>query len=254
MSSMGETSLSFLSSILPNNTANTIIGASFLAIAAALIIHHISPTRLTHLLVALMHETDATYISAVEAGVIPCDVDTEALSKLQIKVSELRKESLRNSLSTRKMLAEFLRGRSLSLHRCIRDVQDLKTQIEVHISTFSRELSGIILTIQKDLEGRAATHPQPYGCRDGSMDHVCSTAPHSPSRLPVPLRMQLVVCPVTILVSSSYFVFVLLSSTLYQLDLHSRFLHIEYFLHDVLIAVFAVQIIVEITVFSLANN
>ncbi|KAJ7251262.1 hypothetical protein C8J57DRAFT_1666294 [Mycena rebaudengoi] len=127
---------------------------------------YISPTRLTRVLVALMHETDATYIGAMEARVIPCDVDAEALSKLQIKISELRKQSLGNSLSTRKMLAEFLRGRSLSLYRWIRDVQDLKTQIEVHISTRSRELSVIISTIQKDLEGRAATHPQSYGCRD----------------------------------------------------------------------------------------
>ncbi|KAJ7252620.1 hypothetical protein C8J57DRAFT_1237969 [Mycena rebaudengoi] len=128
--SMSETSLSFVSSIIPSSTANTIIGASILTTATALLIHHISPTRLTPVLVALMHETDATYIGAIEAGVIRCDVDTEAMSKLQIKVSQLHEESLQNSLSTRKMLAEFLRGRSLSLYRGIRDVQDLKTQIE----------------------------------------------------------------------------------------------------------------------------
>jgi hypothetical protein len=54
------------------------------------------------------------------------------LSRLQIKVSELHEESLRNSLSTWKMLAEFLQGRSLVLYGFIRDVHDLKTQIEVH--------------------------------------------------------------------------------------------------------------------------
>ncbi|KAJ7281300.1 hypothetical protein C8J57DRAFT_1500003 [Mycena rebaudengoi] len=131
MSSMGETSLSFLSSILPNSTANTIIGASILTTVTALGIHHISPTRLTHVLVTLMHETDATYIGVMEAGVIPGDVDTDALSKLQIKVSQLHEESLRNSLSTWKMLAEFFRGRSLALYCCIREVQDLKTRIEI---------------------------------------------------------------------------------------------------------------------------
>ncbi|KAJ7252668.1 hypothetical protein C8J57DRAFT_1474256 [Mycena rebaudengoi] len=131
MSSIGETSLSFLSSILPNNTANTITGTSILTTATALGIHHISPTRLTRVLVTLMHETDAMYIRAVEAGLVPSDVDTEALFKLQIKVSELHEESLRNSLSTWKMLAEFLQGRSLVLYGCIRDVQDLKTQIEI---------------------------------------------------------------------------------------------------------------------------
>jgi hypothetical protein len=78
MSSMGEASLSFVSFIFPTNI---IIVASFLVTAAALITHHISPTHLTRVLVALTHETDATYISAIEAGVIPCEVDTDALSK-----------------------------------------------------------------------------------------------------------------------------------------------------------------------------
>ncbi|KAJ7281315.1 hypothetical protein C8J57DRAFT_1297327 [Mycena rebaudengoi] len=131
MTSMGKTSLSFLSSILPNNTANTIIGTSILTTATALGIHHISPTRLTRVLVTLMHETDATYIGAMEAGVILCDGDTDALSKLQVKASQLREESLRNSLSTWKMLAEFFQGRSLALYQCIGDVQDLKTRIEI---------------------------------------------------------------------------------------------------------------------------
>ncbi|KAJ7199266.1 hypothetical protein C8J57DRAFT_1545196 [Mycena rebaudengoi] len=122
MSSMGETSLSLVSSILPNNTANTIIGAFILTVATALGIHHISPTRLTRVLVTLMHETDTMYIRAVEAGLVPSDVDATTLFKLLIKVSDIHKESLRNSLSTWKMFAEFLRGRSLALYRCIRDV------------------------------------------------------------------------------------------------------------------------------------
>ncbi|KAJ7281297.1 hypothetical protein C8J57DRAFT_1558797 [Mycena rebaudengoi] len=78
-----------------------------------------------------MHETDTMYIRVVEAGLVPSDVDAEALFKLQIKVSELHEKSLRHSLSTWKMLAEFLQGRSLVLYGCIRDVQDLKTRIEI---------------------------------------------------------------------------------------------------------------------------
>ncbi|KAJ7281337.1 hypothetical protein C8J57DRAFT_1558883 [Mycena rebaudengoi] len=131
MSRIGEPSVSFISSILPNNTANTIISTSILTAAIALGIHHISPTRLTHVLVTLMHETDTIYIRAVEAGLVPGDVDANTLFKLQIKFSELHEESLRNSLSTWKMLAEFFRGRSLELYQCIRDVQDLKTRIEI---------------------------------------------------------------------------------------------------------------------------
>ncbi|KAJ7281286.1 hypothetical protein C8J57DRAFT_1558774 [Mycena rebaudengoi] len=131
MSSIGETSLSFLSSILSNSTANTIIGASILTGTTALVTHHISPTRLTRVLVTLMHETDTLYIRAVEAGLVPSDVDADALFKLQLKCSELHEERLRNSLSTWKMLAEFFRGRSLALYCCIKDVQDLKTRIEI---------------------------------------------------------------------------------------------------------------------------
>ncbi|KAJ7252649.1 hypothetical protein C8J57DRAFT_1237999 [Mycena rebaudengoi] len=131
MSSMGATSLSFVSSSLPSNTANTIIGTSILTTATALGIHHISPTRLTRVLVTLMHETDTMYIRAVEAGLVPSDVNANALFKLQIKFSELHEESLRNSLSTWNMITEFFRGRSLALYQCIRDGQDLKTRIEI---------------------------------------------------------------------------------------------------------------------------
>jgi hypothetical protein len=81
MSSMGETSLSLVSSILPNNTANTIISASMLTAATALGIHHISPTHLTRVLVTLMHETDTLYIRAVKTGLVPGNVDTDALFK-----------------------------------------------------------------------------------------------------------------------------------------------------------------------------
>ncbi|KAJ7199267.1 hypothetical protein C8J57DRAFT_1262022 [Mycena rebaudengoi] len=146
MSSMGEASLTFVSSSLPNNTANKIIGASILT--AVTWIHHISPTRLTRVLVTLMHETDTSYIRAVEAGLVFSDVDADALFKLQIKVSQLHEESLKNSLSTPKMLEEFFRGRSLVLYQCIRDARDLKTRIErvfgnsINTSSRSRKKSS----------------------------------------------------------------------------------------------------------------
>ncbi|KAJ7252623.1 hypothetical protein C8J57DRAFT_1237972 [Mycena rebaudengoi] len=125
---IGQTSLSFLSSILPNSTANTIIGASILTAATALIIRHISPTRMTRL-VTLMHETNMIYIHAIEAGLVSSDVDADALFK--------------NSLSTRTMLAEILQDRSLVLYCCIRDVQDLKTQIEISKEVQLRNLNPI---------------------------------------------------------------------------------------------------------------
>ncbi|KAJ7252635.1 hypothetical protein C8J57DRAFT_638876 [Mycena rebaudengoi] len=141
MSNMSEASLSLLSSILPSSTANTIFSALILTTATALIVHHFSPTRLTRILVALMHESVTIYIGAMEAGIIPSDVDADALFKLEIKVSELHEESLRNSLSTWTMLAEFPRGRSLALYWCIRDVQDLKTRIEISKEEQLRKLN-----------------------------------------------------------------------------------------------------------------
>ncbi|KAJ7281268.1 hypothetical protein C8J57DRAFT_1499972 [Mycena rebaudengoi] len=78
-----------------------------------------------------MHETDTIYIRAVEAGLVPNDIDGNALFKLQIKFSELHEESLRHSLSAWKMITEFFQGRSLALYQCIRDVLDLKTWIEI---------------------------------------------------------------------------------------------------------------------------
>ncbi|KAJ7252630.1 hypothetical protein C8J57DRAFT_1351187 [Mycena rebaudengoi] len=142
MSNMSEASLSLLSSISLSSTANRIFGALILTTATALIIHHISPTRLTRLLVALMPETVTIYIGAIEAGIIPSDVDADALFKLEINVSEFHEESLRNSLSTWKMLAEFFQGRSLALYQCIGDVQDLKTQIEISKETQLRNGAG----------------------------------------------------------------------------------------------------------------
>ncbi|KAJ7252683.1 hypothetical protein C8J57DRAFT_1661850 [Mycena rebaudengoi] len=169
MSSMGETSLSLVSSILPNNTANAIIGASILTAATALGIHHISPTHLTRVLVTLMHETDTSYIRAVEAGLVFSDVDADALFKLQIKVSQLHEESLRNSLSAPKMLAEFFRGRSLVLYQCIRDVQDLKTRIEISKEEQLRTLNhtGAVTAAWTMSVRRRHVHPPGSRCHCG---------------------------------------------------------------------------------------
>ncbi|KAJ7252637.1 hypothetical protein C8J57DRAFT_1519951 [Mycena rebaudengoi] len=84
---ISQTSLSFLSSILPNSTANTIIGASILTAATALIIHLISPTRMTRVLVALMHENSLIYIRAIEAGLVSSDVDVDALFHVSLACS-----------------------------------------------------------------------------------------------------------------------------------------------------------------------
>jgi hypothetical protein len=54
------------------------------------------------------------------------------------------------------MLAEFFRGRSLTLYRCIGDVQDLKTRIEVCQPVFAIFKCS---QFKKDLERETAAQP-----------------------------------------------------------------------------------------------
>ncbi|KAJ7281402.1 hypothetical protein C8J57DRAFT_1297514 [Mycena rebaudengoi] len=131
---IGETSLVFASladSVFPNRTAAS-VGTSILTLAILYMIYRIWPMRLTDSVVAFMRETEKLYYDAVEAGELPGDVGTgEKLLSLQTKVSQIREASLRNSLSTRKALGDFFRGRSLTLLRCGNEIQRFKTHIEI---------------------------------------------------------------------------------------------------------------------------
>ncbi|KAJ6488096.1 hypothetical protein DFH09DRAFT_1209940 [Mycena vulgaris] len=144
MSGIGEASLPIFASLLPNTSATNIFLASFiLTSATAYMIFVASPTRLTRILVTLLDETEKAYLTAIEAGVLcACDVQAHEISRLRIKVSEIREATLRDSLSSQKALGSFMKGRSFTLFRCVRDTQRFKTGIEILIEERLRDLNS----------------------------------------------------------------------------------------------------------------
>ncbi|KAJ7251401.1 hypothetical protein C8J57DRAFT_1238732 [Mycena rebaudengoi] len=128
---IGEPSLVF-ASLIPNRAvAVASLGASIVILAMIWMIPRIWPMRLTYISVAFMKETEKLYYDAVEAGELPRDVGIEEkLLSLQKKVSEIREDSLRNSLSTWKALSDFFKGRSITLFQCMDEIQRFNTHLE----------------------------------------------------------------------------------------------------------------------------
>ncbi|KAJ7117804.1 hypothetical protein C8R44DRAFT_879341 [Mycena epipterygia] len=132
MSSVGEATLSLLQSAPSTSTTTNVISAALILIFTACIIYYTSPMRLTAALVAALHDAEEAHLGAIEAGVLSgSDVHTEMLSSLQMRVSIIREASLCNSLSNSQALRELIKGHSLTLIRCIWEVQGLKTHIEI---------------------------------------------------------------------------------------------------------------------------
>ncbi|KAJ7252494.1 hypothetical protein C8J57DRAFT_636280 [Mycena rebaudengoi] len=132
---IGETSLVFASladSVFHNRAVAAWLSASILTLPILCMIHRIWPMRLTHVLVAFMKETEKVYYDAVEAGELPRDIGTEEeLLGFQKRVSEIRVDSLRSSLSTWTTLSDFFRGRSITLLQCADEIQRFKTHLEI---------------------------------------------------------------------------------------------------------------------------
>ncbi|KAJ6527252.1 hypothetical protein DFH09DRAFT_1328216 [Mycena vulgaris] len=134
MSSLSETSLSLLASAPPPSSTTSKVLFGGLALTLALCaIYYASPMRLTLVLIAAIAHTETIYLEALEAGVLSnADVHTaEMMSSLQLKVSHLREASLRHSLSYSTTVSAFLKGRTLTLLQCIREVRALETRIEI---------------------------------------------------------------------------------------------------------------------------
>ncbi|KAJ6514966.1 hypothetical protein C8R47DRAFT_1206322 [Mycena vitilis] len=128
----GNSSLPILASAVPSST-KAVVTVITVGIAAALI-YYTSPARLTRVLVDAMTTLEKTYLEAFETGLLAAsDVSTigTSLSRLQFKVSEIRQETLHDSRSNWKELCAFLKGRSLAIYRCIQEVHDLETRIEI---------------------------------------------------------------------------------------------------------------------------
>ncbi|KAJ7491967.1 hypothetical protein FB451DRAFT_1551426 [Mycena latifolia] len=135
MSCLSETSLSLLASAPPTSTETYILLGALVFTATAYIVYYASPARLTPILVAAIAETEKTYLEALEAGVLPkSDANMAAtLTSLQIKASNIREATLRHSLSYRTALCAFLKGRTLTVLYCIRDVRRLEIHIEARL-------------------------------------------------------------------------------------------------------------------------
>ncbi|KAJ7117801.1 hypothetical protein C8R44DRAFT_879338 [Mycena epipterygia] len=125
--------MSFLASDPPTSTTTKVIFVALLVSSLACLIHFASPMRLTRILVAVIDNVTNTYLEAIEAGVLSkSDVHTAAmLSSLQIKVSHIREESLRSSLSRFRALCDFFKGRTLTVLGTIRGVHELEAHIEI---------------------------------------------------------------------------------------------------------------------------
>ncbi|KAJ7814992.1 hypothetical protein B0H13DRAFT_2293503 [Mycena leptocephala] len=129
-----DAALSILASDLPDNsTAKAVAAILLIALITAALLYYLSPMRLTRVLVAAIVTTEKTYLEALETGLLSgSDVHTaEVLSTLELKASAIREGTLRNSLSLGLTLREFCAGRTFALLRCIREVHELETHIEV---------------------------------------------------------------------------------------------------------------------------
>ncbi|KAJ7781878.1 hypothetical protein DFH07DRAFT_935740 [Mycena maculata] len=146
--SASKPSLQFLLSALPSTSAtNVLILIVIIGMLIASVVCYASPTRLTKKLVASLYDAETLYHDVVETGVVSTS-DTaqvqkfeeleELLAKLQLKVSEIRTATLRNSLPKRTALAEFLRGASFTILRCLEDVEGFKARIEIDLTPLQR--------------------------------------------------------------------------------------------------------------------
>ncbi|KAJ7772611.1 hypothetical protein DFH07DRAFT_937589 [Mycena maculata] len=137
--STSEPSLQFLASVLPSTSATNALVLTVIIGMLVVFVSYASPTRLTQKLVASLYDGEPLYRDVVETGVVSTSDAAqvqieeleELLARLQLKVSEIRIATLRDSLSKRKALAEFLRGRSFTILRCLRDVEGFEARIEI---------------------------------------------------------------------------------------------------------------------------
>ncbi|KAJ7326329.1 hypothetical protein DFH08DRAFT_337453 [Mycena albidolilacea] len=122
-----EQPVSTLTSMLP-----TKLLIAFLVVVAGttMIIYSMLPLRLADILIALITEAEETYIEAHRMGILSA-ADTEMLAILQLGVSTVTESALRNSLSWRAALRDFLHGRTFTLLWWIREVKQFETHIKI---------------------------------------------------------------------------------------------------------------------------
>ncbi|KAJ7696479.1 hypothetical protein B0H17DRAFT_1177908 [Mycena rosella] len=134
MSSLTETVSCLTSTALPaSRTSADILFGILIITFAAVSVHCASPMRLTRVLVIAMDDAEKAYLQAIESGKADLHMlhAAEMISSLQMKVSTIREATLRNSLSYRTAFCAFLKGQTLSVLQCIREVREVETHIEI---------------------------------------------------------------------------------------------------------------------------
>ncbi|KAJ6581744.1 hypothetical protein B0H19DRAFT_1061261 [Mycena capillaripes] len=91
----------------------------FAITGTAAFIYYTSPMHLTRVLVGAFVETEKTYLERLETGLLSeSDVRT-IRTRLQLKVSKVREETLSNSRSNWQDFSKFFKGRSFTILRCM---------------------------------------------------------------------------------------------------------------------------------------
>ncbi|KAJ7722982.1 hypothetical protein B0H16DRAFT_1599669, partial [Mycena metata] len=129
--------LPVLTSLVSAATAGKVVAAIVLLIIAVALGYHASPRRLTQVLSEVMEDAEDAYMDMISTDLFTFLSSNElegvrsTMRMLRLKVSALQAESLRNSLSWRISIREFFKGRSFTLFRCIDEVRDLETHINI---------------------------------------------------------------------------------------------------------------------------
>ncbi|KAJ7430433.1 hypothetical protein B0H11DRAFT_2393716 [Mycena galericulata] len=150
--SLANSSAPFLTAAMPTSAAAKIILITSTIVCMAYIIHVISPTHLTRILVSSLATAEHAFLHTLESGTFRCEyaVLAERLASLQLDVSLLHEAALRDSLSYWASFSQFFKfRRMLVILRCIQEVRSLATHIKK-----SRSLSTSYYKILREFQLR----------------------------------------------------------------------------------------------------
>ncbi|KAJ7436719.1 hypothetical protein B0H11DRAFT_2109278 [Mycena galericulata] len=141
MTSLVQPSASLVAATMPSSTAAKVVLVAFTLACFARPVS--SPERLTRVLVSAISAAEDASHHIVEAGYFHREYAalTKRLTSLQVDVSLLREAALRDSRSSWAPFSQRIQFRRMfAILRCIREVQALKTDIEILKECQLREL------------------------------------------------------------------------------------------------------------------
>ncbi|KAJ7625937.1 hypothetical protein FB45DRAFT_869075 [Roridomyces roridus] len=132
MPTLNDTPLSTLTSTIPTTNRKILLAITIVCLLVCAL-QAFAPTRLLDLLISSIESAEKTYFGAMEAGILG-DTHAVALASLQIRVSQIRQQTLSNSQSLAVGLREFFKGHSFTILRGIRDARKFETEIELCVA------------------------------------------------------------------------------------------------------------------------